>query len=45
MQDSTGVHVWLVLMKAFQALGMHAEGASSGQNWATLISASSRRSL
>ena len=26
-QDSTGVHVWLVLMKAFQALAMHAEGS------------------
>jgi MarR family transcriptional regulator, 2-MHQ and catechol-resistance regulon repressor len=25
MQDSTGVHVWLVLMKAFQALIPHAE--------------------
>src|SRR5712671_855204 len=25
MQDSTGVHVWLVLMKAFQALFPHAE--------------------
>src|SRR5712675_1906894 len=24
-QDSTGVHVWLVLMKAFQALFPHAE--------------------
>ena len=24
-QDSTGVHVWLVLMKAFQALTPHAE--------------------
>jgi MarR family 2-MHQ and catechol resistance regulon transcriptional repressor len=26
-QDSTGVHVWLVLMKAFQALARHAEGS------------------
>jgi MarR family 2-MHQ and catechol resistance regulon transcriptional repressor len=26
-QDSTGVHVWLVLMKAFQALATHAEGS------------------
>src|SRR5438128_6674561 len=26
-QDSTGVHVWLVLMKAFQALAAHAEGS------------------
>ena len=26
-KDSTGVHVWLVLMKAFQALAMHAEGS------------------
>jgi MarR family 2-MHQ and catechol resistance regulon transcriptional repressor len=25
MQDSSGVHVWLVLMKAFQALFPHAE--------------------
>ena len=25
MQDSSGVHVWLVLMKAFQALMPHAE--------------------
>ena len=25
MQDSSGVHVWLVLMKAFQALTPHAE--------------------
>src|SRR5438128_10826675 len=24
-QDSTGVHVWLVFMKAFQALSPHAE--------------------
>jgi MarR family 2-MHQ and catechol resistance regulon transcriptional repressor len=24
-QDSSGVHVWLVLMKAFRALGAHAE--------------------
>jgi MarR family transcriptional regulator, 2-MHQ and catechol-resistance regulon repressor len=26
-QDSTGVHVWLVLMKTFQALATHAEGS------------------
>jgi len=26
-QDSTGVHVWLVLMKAFQALMPHAAGS------------------
>ena len=26
-QDSSGVHVWLVLMKAFQALARHAEGS------------------
>src|SRR5438309_5991201 len=25
--DCTGVHVWLVLMKAFQALAAHAEGS------------------
>ena len=25
MQDSSGVHVWLVLMKAFQALMPHAQ--------------------
>ncbi len=27
MQDSSGVHVWLVLMKTFQALAAHAEGS------------------
>src|SRR5437867_11279869 len=26
-QDSTGVHLWLVLMKTFQALFPHAEGS------------------
>src|ERR1700704_2495986 len=26
-QDSAGVHVWLVFMKAFQALAVHAEGS------------------
>jgi MarR family 2-MHQ and catechol resistance regulon transcriptional repressor len=25
MQDSTGIHVWLILMKAFQSLTPHAE--------------------
>jgi MarR family transcriptional regulator, 2-MHQ and catechol-resistance regulon repressor len=25
MQDTSGVHVWLVLLKAFHALGAHAE--------------------
>src|SRR5260370_2519695 len=25
MQDTSGVHVWLVLAKAFRALGAHAE--------------------
>src|ERR1700738_1583242 len=25
MQDTSGVHVWLVLAKAFHALGVHAE--------------------
>ena len=39
-QDSAGVHVWLVFMKAFQALLPTRPGASSGQNWATPISAS-----
>ena len=29
MQDSSGVHVWLVLMKAFQALMPHAEESIS----------------
>jgi MarR family transcriptional regulator, 2-MHQ and catechol-resistance regulon repressor len=28
-QDSSGVHVWLVLMKAFRALGAHAEKSVS----------------
>src|SRR5437773_2773 len=28
-QDSTGVHIWLVLMKAFQALFPHAAGSLS----------------
>jgi MarR family 2-MHQ and catechol resistance regulon transcriptional repressor len=27
VQDSSGVHVWLVLMKTFQALAAHAEGS------------------
>jgi MarR family transcriptional regulator, 2-MHQ and catechol-resistance regulon repressor len=26
-EDSSGVHLWLVLMKAFQALAGHAEGS------------------
>ena len=29
-QDSTGIHVWLVLMKAFQALLPHAAGSIKG---------------
>jgi MarR family 2-MHQ and catechol resistance regulon transcriptional repressor len=27
MQDTSGVHIWLVLMKAFHALSAHAEGS------------------
>jgi MarR family 2-MHQ and catechol resistance regulon transcriptional repressor len=27
MQDTSGVHIWLVLMKAFHALAAHAEGS------------------
>jgi len=42
-QDSTGVHVWLVFMKAFQALLPTQPGASNGQSWATRISASWKR--
>jgi MarR family transcriptional regulator, 2-MHQ and catechol-resistance regulon repressor len=27
MQDTSGIHVWLVLVKAFHALAVHAEGS------------------
>jgi len=39
-QNSAGVHVWLVLLTTFQSAFPHAAETSSGQNWATLISAS-----
>jgi hypothetical protein len=31
-EDSSGVHLWLVFMKAFQALVPHAAAASNAQN-------------